>query len=60
MNIDWKKEIGRTKFVLLEVNEQFVYNMGGNAPSWGQNDIVILDLGNNIIDSLWNYLMFNR
>ena len=60
MNINWKREIEKTKFVLLEVNEQFIYNMGGNAPSWGQNDIVILDFGPNIIDSLWDYLISNR
>jgi len=60
MNINWKREINQTSFVLLEVNEQFVYNMGGNAPSWGQNDIVILDFGPNIIDSLWEYLVFTQ
>ncbi|MCL1857645.1 MAG: hypothetical protein FWF92_00210 [Oscillospiraceae bacterium] len=59
IDINWKHEIDKTKFVLLEVNEQFIYNIGGNAPSWGQNDIVILDLGPNIIDSLWEYLIFN-
>jgi len=55
----WEREIGKTSYVILEVNEQFVYNMGGNAPSWGQNDIVILDLGPNIVDSLYDYLLDN-
>ncbi|MCL2158678.1 MAG: hypothetical protein FWH48_04645 [Oscillospiraceae bacterium] len=59
VNINWEYEIGRTSFVLLEVNEQFVYNMGGNAPSWGYSDIEILDFGPNIVDSLWNYLRNN-
>ena len=59
MKINWRGEIRKTKFVLLEVNEQFVYNMGGVSPAWGQSDIAILDLGNNIIDSLWEYLMDN-
>ena len=56
VDIDWESEIAKTKFVLLEVNEQFVYNMGGNAPSWGGNDIAVLGLGPNIVDSLWEYL----
>ena len=59
VNINWKSEIKKTKFVLLEVNEQFVYNMGGVSPSWGQNDIIILDFGPNIIDSLHEYLISN-
>jgi hypothetical protein len=59
MNINWKSEIRKTSFVLFEVNEQFIYNMGGNAPSWGQNDIDILPFGNNIIDSLCDYLAEN-
>ena len=56
VDVNWAYEIGRTSFVLLEVNEQFVYNMGGVSPAWGYNDIAILDLGANIIDSLWEYL----
>ncbi|MCL2813238.1 MAG: hypothetical protein FWD23_01415 [Oscillospiraceae bacterium] len=56
VNINWSHEIGRTSFVLLEVNEQFVYNMGGVSPAWGYNDIAILDFGPNIIDSMWDYL----
>ena len=59
MNINWARELRRTSYVVLEVNEQFIYNMGGNAPSWGQNDIIILPLGNNIIDSLYDHLIEN-
>ena len=59
MRINWERELRRTKYVLLEVNEQFVYNMGGVSPAWGQNDIVILPLGENIIDSLRDYLVEN-
>ena len=59
MKINWEKEINRASYVVLEVNEQFVYNMGGNAPSWGQNDIAVLPFGNNIIDSLYDYLVAN-
>ena len=59
MNINWARELRTTSYVVLEVNEQFVYNMGGNAPSWGQNDVIILPLGNNIIDSLYDYLIAN-
>jgi len=56
VRINWESEIGRTNFVLLEVNEQFVYNMGGSAPQWAEKDFEILPLGNNIIDSLYDYL----
>jgi len=56
VDINWEYEIGRTSYVVLEVNEQFIYNMGGNAPSWGWNDIADLDFGPNIIDSLHAYL----
>ena len=56
VDINWAYEIGRTSFVLLEVNEQFVYNMGGVSPAWGYNDIALLDFGPNIIDSMWEYL----
>ena len=59
VNKNWEREINKTSYVILEVNEQFVYNMGGNAPSWGQNDIIILDFGPNIIDSLYDYLLYN-
>jgi len=59
VNINWEYEIGRTSFVLLEVNEQFVYNMGGVSPTWGEDDIRILPLGENIIDSLYEYLRNN-
>ena len=55
-DINWDYEIGRTNYVVLEVNEQFIYNMGGNAPAWAENDINILPLGANIIDSLYEYL----
>jgi len=54
--IDWANELN-TSFVLLEVNEQFVYNMGGGAPSWGQKDFLVSDKGFNIIDSLYEYLV---
>ena len=59
VNIKWENEINKTKFVLLEVNEQFVYNMGGNAPQWAENDVNILPLGKNIVDSLYDYLAAN-
>jgi hypothetical protein len=57
VNKNWEREIDRTSYVILEVNEQFIYNMGGNSPSWGENDIIILPLGANIVDSLYEYLM---
>ena len=54
--INWGRELRDVDFVLLEVNEQFVYNMGGNAPQWAENDINILPLGPNFIDALLEYL----
>jgi len=59
VDINWYSKLRPASFVLLEVNEQFIYNMGGDAPSWGQNDVNILPLGNNIVDSLYNYLKAN-
>jgi len=45
-------------FLLLEVNEQFVYGMGGNAPSWGDNDFNDPTEGikNNFIDLLIEWM----
>lgn len=56
MDIDWKSVIRRTEFVLMEVNEQFIYGMGGNAPAWAEADLQPANTGNNIIDSLYKYL----
>jgi len=53
---DWDLEINKTDFCILEVNEQFVYNMGGNAPSFGQNDFMNVSRGANIVESLYTYL----
>ena len=47
VDVDWEKEIGRAEFVLFEVNEQHVYNMGGGVPG---------DSSTNIIDSLYFWL----
>jgi len=58
-SINWGRELRNTDFILLEVNEQFVYNMGGNAPQWAENDINILPLGPNLIEDLWEYLENN-
>lgn len=54
--LNWDRILRDTDLVLLEVNEQFVYNMGGTVPSWGQGDIDILPLGPNLIDHLWEFL----
>ena len=51
VDVDWEKEIGRAEFVLFEVNEQHVYNMGGGDPN---------DTSTNIIDSLYYWLAGNR
>jgi hypothetical protein len=58
--IDWSRELEITDFILLEVNEQFVYNMGGNAPQWAEHDFMELPLGPNFIDALWEYLENNQ
>ena len=50
VDVDWAKEIGRAEFVLFEVNEQHVYNMGGGVPG---------DSSTNIIDSLYFWLAGN-
>jgi hypothetical protein len=55
-DIDWETLIGQTDFVVLETNEQFVYNMGGSAPAWGISDFLASEPGENIIDSLYKYL----
>ena len=57
--INWQRTLRDADFVILEVNEQFVYNMGGNAPAWAENDINILPLGPNLIDHLLEYLYDN-
>jgi hypothetical protein len=57
--INWGRELGSADFILLEVNEQFVYNMGGNAPQWGEQDFMDLPAGANFIDALWEYLANN-
>ncbi|MCL2816217.1 MAG: hypothetical protein FWD23_16615, partial [Oscillospiraceae bacterium] len=50
VDVDWAKEIGKAEFVLFEVNEQHVYNMGGGVPG---------DSSTNIIDSLYFWLAGN-
>jgi hypothetical protein len=57
-NIDivWPMEIERTGFIILEVNEQFVYNVGGNAPAFGLRDFRGANRGNNIIAALYEHL----
>lgn len=50
VDVDWAKEIGKAEFVLFEVNEQHVYNMGGGTPG---------DSSTNIIDSLYFWLAGN-
>jgi len=50
VDVDWGKEIGKAEFVLFEVNEQHVYNMGGGIPG---------DTSTNIIDSLYFWLAGN-
>ena len=55
-DIDWDEIIGGAGLVILETNEQFVYNIGGNAPSFGPNDFTSRSPGNNIIYSLRDYL----
>ena len=50
VDVDWGKELGKAEFVLLEVNEQHVYNMGGGVPG---------DTTTNIIDSLYYWLAGN-
>ena len=47
VDLDWEKEFGKAEFVLLEVNEQYVYNMGGGVPG---------DSSTNIIDSIYVWL----
>ena len=57
-NVDsvWAEIINKTDFIIFEVNEQFIHNMGGNAPSFGQNDYLVRSAGSNIIDALKEYL----
>ncbi|MCL2159525.1 MAG: hypothetical protein FWH48_08980 [Oscillospiraceae bacterium] len=50
VDIDWAKEIEKAELVLFEVNEQFVYNMGGGTPG---------DTSTNIIDSLYFWMLDN-
>ena len=50
VDVNWEKEIGKAEFVLFEVNEQHVYNMGGGTPG---------DTSTNIIDSLYFWLAGN-
>ncbi|MDR0220261.1 MAG: hypothetical protein LBI54_02520 [Lachnospiraceae bacterium] len=54
--IDWAPLLEQTDFVVLEVNEQFVYNMGGSAPVWGLGDFLAYEPGENIIDALYEFL----
>ena len=54
---NWERELAMTSYVLLELNEQFVYGMGGNAPAWGQADFRAASGGYNVIDALHDYLL---
>ena len=54
-NIDWAGVLNGAALYVMEVNEQFVYGMGGNIPDWS-TDGQTPDEGNNIIDSLYDYL----
>ena len=56
-NVDWEALIEGADFVVLEVNEQFVHNMGGNAPSWGNGDFLQKAGDKNIVDALYAYLV---
>jgi hypothetical protein len=52
----WGEIIPYTRFIVLEVNEQHIYNMGGNPPAFGLRDLRNTSRGNNIIDDLFDYL----
>jgi hypothetical protein len=54
--LDWASLLAQTDFVVLEVNEHYVYNMGGSAPQGGISDFLASEPGANIIDSLSEFL----
>ncbi|MHC1696235.1 MAG: hypothetical protein AB9835_13405 [Eubacteriales bacterium] len=52
---NWQKRFDKADYVILEVNEQFVYRMGYISPVWSQ-DHLIQEKGNNIIDVMHEFL----
>lgn len=56
----WPAALEGVDFLLLEVNEQRVYNMGGQPGGWGEFDLQPLRPSRmNTIDFLWDYLREN-
>jgi hypothetical protein len=54
--IDWGAELDGVTLVLLEVNEQFVHNLGGNGPVFGAADFTAHRPGADILEALRDYL----
>lgn len=54
-NENWQRRFDTADYIILEVNEQFVYRMGYNSPVWTQ-DHLIQDKGPNIVDAMHDFL----
>jgi hypothetical protein len=54
--IDWEAELIGVDYVILEINEQFVHNIGGSGPVFGLPDFTGVSPSENIIESLAGYL----
>lgn len=53
---DLRAEFEKADFIVLEINEQFVHNMGGLIPSFAQ-DHLVRENNHNIIDLMYNSLI---
>ena len=54
---DWESLLNSVSYVVFELNEQFVFNMGGNVPAVGVLDLMPLETETyNVYDSLYTYL----
>jgi hypothetical protein len=56
--LDYGAIVRSTNYLIMEVNEQFVYGIGGDPPRWGQADFADAAeaVRNNFIDLLYNYM----
>lgn len=55
---NWNVLLSSVSYVVLEINEQYVYGMGGSVPAFGEGDFVIpIREVENVYDSLYTYLL---
>jgi hypothetical protein len=56
-SLDFEAALDGVSYVIIEINEQFVHNIGGSGPVFGLPDFTAVNPAENIIEALQTYLL---